>query len=84
MKRALEAALVLAALALGAFFVRQAAVGREAGRAAGGDPALRAGPDGAPYAEKPRTGVEILPMLKLTRPPKPSRRAAAVPPPSVP
>jgi hypothetical protein len=84
MKRALEAALVLAVLALGAFFLRQAAVRRGAGEAAGGNPALRAGSDGAPYAEKPKTGVELLPMLQLTRPAKPSRRPAAVPSPAAP
>lgn len=86
MKRALEAALVVAALALGAFVVRQALARRgEAGRA-GLNPALRAGPDvetpGQPYAQSPSRAAQGLPMLKLSKPPKSSRLSVAVPPPS--
>ena len=86
MKKALEAAVVLAVLALGAFVVRSAIARRDAASRPAGDPALRAGPDtaapGAPYEAKPAGGVDSLPMLKLTRPPKPNRRPAAVPPPA--
>lgn len=86
MKKALEAALLLAVLALGAYLVRQALVRRElAARAAAPNPALAPGPDvatpGAPYVQQ-RRGVEGLPMVKLSKPPKATRRAAAVPPPA--
>ena len=86
MKRALEAVLLLAALALGAYLVRQAVARREiALHPSPMNPALAPGPDvatpGAPYLEQKR-GVDGLPMIKLSKPPKATRRSIAVPPPS--
>ena len=88
MKRALEAAVVVAVLALGAFVVRQAIARRDASSGPSGNPALQPGPDvarpGDAYAPRPSGAAQILPMLKLTRPPKPDRRPAVVPPPAAP
>lgn len=86
MKKALEAAVVVAVLALGAFVVRQAIARRDAASPRTRNPALRPGPDvdrpGDAYDPRPSGAPQVLPMLKLTRPPKPDRRPAAVPPPS--
>ncbi|HXS99215.1 MAG TPA: hypothetical protein VN915_00905 [Elusimicrobiota bacterium] len=86
MKKALEAAVVVAVLALGAFVVRQAFARRDAAARPMIDPALGAGPDvdrpGQPYAPEPSGAARSLPMIKLSRPPKTTRRPAAVPPPS--
>jgi hypothetical protein len=89
MKKALEAALVLAALTLGAYVVRQAVARRDAvARPSGGNPALRPGPDvakpGEPYVQNPSGAAQGLPMLKLSKPPKAAHRPAAVPPPASP
>ncbi|HEX4048606.1 MAG TPA: hypothetical protein VH309_12255 [Elusimicrobiota bacterium] len=86
MKRALEAALVLAALAMGAYVVRQGLVRRAlAEHPPVLDPALAPGADVAssdPSAPPPpRGGVTGLPMVKLFRPPKRVRLEVAVPPP---
>jgi hypothetical protein len=86
MKRALEAVLVLAALALGAYVVRQGLARRELAahprvmNPASGPGADSENPD-APSASLPG-GVRGLPMVKLSRPAKPSRRDAVVPPPA--
>lgn len=86
MKKALEAVVVVAVLALGAFVLRSAIARRDAAaRPAGENPANRPGPDaapGAPYDPAPSGAAQRLPMLKLTHPPKPDRRPAAVPPPA--
>ena len=85
MKRTLEAALVLAALALGAYVVRQSLSRRAlAAHPPVFDPASAPGadvedPDAAPSTSA--RGVTGLPMIKLSRPAKPSRHAASVPPP---
>jgi len=86
MKRTLEAVLVLAALALGAYVVRQALSRRElAAHPPVMNPASAPGPDVEnPDALPSPRGVTGLPKIKLSRPPKPSRRAAAVPPPAAP
>ena len=88
MKRALEAVLLLAGLALGAYLVRHAVARREiALHPSSMNPALAPGPDvatpGAPYLEQKR-GVEGVPMIKLSKPPKATRRPIAVPPPAAP
>ena len=85
MKKTLEAVLVVAALALGAYVVRRALARRElAAHPFVGNPASAPGADvedpGAAPARAPRS-VAGLPMIKLSRPAKTSRRAAAVPPP---
>jgi hypothetical protein len=86
MKKALEAAVVAAVLALGVFVARSVIARREAAeRPPAGDPSLHAGPDaapGAPYDPAPSRAAQRLPMLKLNRPPKADRRPAAVPPPT--
>ena len=89
MKKTLEAVLVVAALALGAFVVRQALARRElAEHPPVMNPASAPGPDvenpDAEPAPLPKRGVQGLPMVKLSRPAKPSRRTAAVPPPLAP
>jgi hypothetical protein len=84
-KRALEAVLVVAVLALGGYVVHKALVRRElALHPPVANPAAGPGED----SEKPavpeteqRRGVVVLPMVKLSKPPKTTRRAAAVPPP---
>jgi len=86
MKRTLEAVLVLAALALGAYVVRTALARRElAAHPPVMNPASGPGEDaaqpGVPEA-RARRGVQGLPMVKMSRPPKPDRRPAVVPPPS--
>jgi hypothetical protein len=86
MKKTLEAVLVVAALALGAFVVRKALARREsAAHPVFMNPASAPGadsedPDAQPRPLPPR-GVQGLPMVKLTHPAKPSRRTTAVPPP---
>jgi hypothetical protein len=87
MKRTLEAVLLLAALALGAYVVRQGLERRAlASHPPAMNPASMPGPDaeapGAPV--RPAGGVRGLPMVKLSRPAKPDRRAPAVPPPPAP
>lgn len=83
MKKALETVLVLAALAIGVYVLRQwrqRTVERPRP-----NPALRPGTDvepGAPAPSGPASrGVTALPMIKLSSPPKATRRSAAVPPP---
>ena len=80
--------LVVAALALGAYVVRGALARRELAahprvvNPASAPSADVENPD-APSSRAP-SGVAGLPMIKLSRPAKPSRHAAAVPPPAVP
>ena len=88
MKKTLEAVLVLAALALGAYVIRTArARGELAAHPRVVNPASAPGPDvenpDASPAPAPR-GVGALPMVKLSRPAKPARHSAAVPPPASP
>lgn len=86
MKKALEAGVVVAVLALGVFLARQVIARRGEPARPAGDPALRAGPDvadpGRPYEPAPSGAAQILPMIKLSRPPKSTRLPAAVPPPA--
>lgn len=88
MKRALEAVLVAAALASGAFVFHQWRARRDlAAKAAVVNPGAFPGSDreGLPVAVLggPHAGsVTSLPMLKLSSPPKPPRRGGAVPPPA--
>ena len=88
MKKMLEAALVLATLALGVYVVRQAVARRDAADHPAGNPALRAGPDvakpGEPYVQNPSRAAQGLPMIKLSRPPKQTHRSVAVPSPESP
>jgi hypothetical protein len=86
MKRTLEAVLVVAVLALGAYVVHTALARRElAAHPRILNPAAAPGADvekaDARAEERPH-GVQGLPMVKLSRPAKTSRRAAAVPPPT--
>lgn len=86
MKKTLEAVIVVAALALGAFVFRQWRVRREPA-ARPSNPGSVPGTDqeGPPAAVLggPRPGaVTSLPMMKLSSPPRPPRRAAAVPAPA--
>ena len=89
MKRLLEAALVAVVLGLGFYVIRawrarrELAVRPPAVRPLGPGPDLENPDDRAPRA-RPRRGVVELPMVKLTRPPKPSRAGVDVPPPAVP
>jgi hypothetical protein len=87
-KKSLEAVLVLAALALGAYVVRQALSRRElAAHPPVANPASAPGADVEDPGAQPvpaRRGVAGLPMIKLSRPAKPIRHADAVPPPSAP
>jgi hypothetical protein len=83
MKRALEAVLVLATLALGVFVVHQALARRDLA-ARRPNPALAPAADAEDPGYSPSTppgGVQGLPMVKLTHPAKPARRETAVPPP---
>lgn len=89
MKKVLEAALVVVTLGMG-FYVFQAWRARreEAARPPSNLPTgpgvdLENPDDPAPRA-RPRRGVVELPMVKLSRPPKPQREGAAVPPPPAP
>jgi hypothetical protein len=86
MKKALEAVLVVAALALGACVVRMALERRAlAEHPVYMNPALAPGADaenpGAKPGPLPPRGARTLPAVKLSRPPKPARRTTAVPPP---
>lgn len=87
MKKALEAALLFAALLLGAFVVRKSVARWQLSQTPPRmNPALRAGPDvanpGDPYVQRAPGSVDALPMIKLTKPPKATHRPVAVPPPS--
>jgi hypothetical protein len=80
MKKALEVVVVLAVLAMGAYVARRVLAGRElAAHPPHADPASATGSDGE--SSSATRGVAGLPMIKLSRPAKPARRAAAVPPP---
>ena len=90
MKKTLEVVVVVAALVLGAFILRQWRARLELSEhPPASSPAARPGTD----AEGPLTGatgarraggVAALPMIKLSSPPRSSRRAAAVPAPAKP
>jgi hypothetical protein len=87
MKKALEAAVLVAALLLGAFVVRRSVARWELSRNPPQmNPALRPGPDvanpGDPYVQRPQGSVDGLPMVKLSKPPKSIHRPVAVPPPA--
>jgi hypothetical protein len=86
-KKALEAAVVAAALAI-AFYVlhawharRELSARPRAAAPMGPGPDLE-NPDAPAPRERPKRGVVELPMVKLSRPPKPVREGAPVPPPS--
>ena len=87
MKRTLEAVLVVAALALGGYVVRLALARRDlAAHPPVANPASRPGADAEDPGARveplpPARGVQGLPMVKLSRPAKTSRRASSVPPP---
>jgi hypothetical protein len=85
MKKALEAALVLACLGLGAYVLRTALARRAAAARLVADPASGPGIDAedpsAPPPGAQRRGVTSMPGVRLTRPPKPSHRAIVPPPP---
>jgi hypothetical protein len=85
MKKMLEAVLVLAALALGVYVVRAGLERRElAAHPPVVNPASAPGADvenpDAPSVREPHS-ISTLPAVKLSRPAKPVRRAAVVPPP---
>ncbi len=87
MKKVLEAALLAATLGIGFFVFHSWRARRELASRPPSNLPLGPGPDlenpDAPApAGRPRRGVVELPMLKLTRPPKPSRAGAEVPPPA--
>ena len=87
MKKTLEAALVLAALALGVYVARHALARREPGppaRPAAGPGADVESSDARPAGASGGRGVESLPMLRLSRPPAKPARAVSVPPPTPP
>jgi hypothetical protein len=88
MKKALEALLVVAALGLGAFVLRQWSVRRDlagrppvsnAGAAPGTDVEKIGGP--APSSRNVPGSVVRLPMVRLTTAPRSQKRTGAVPPP---
>jgi len=84
-KRALEALVVLAVLAMGAYVARRVLAGRElAAHPPHANPDSAPGSDGESSAAPQPRGVAGLPMIKLSRPAKPVRRDAAVPPPVAP
>ena len=88
MKKTLEAVLIVAALAIGVFLLRLWRVQADlAAHRPVASPSARPGTDreGSPQAAggAPHAGsVSALPMIKLTRTPKPLHRASAVPAPA--
>lgn len=88
MKRALEAVVVVAAVALAVFVAREWRFRREsAARTQVADPSLRPGTDAEPGAAAPKpghpSGVVGLPMVKLRTPPRAAPRKVRIPlPPS--
>ncbi|MFI5361701.1 MAG: hypothetical protein ACHQ49_07005 [Elusimicrobiota bacterium] len=84
MKKALEAAIVVAVLVLGGYVVRQVLARRDLAL----HPPSRAGmpaedaeiPGDSPGPQK--RGVDSVPMIKVTRSPRAPKHRAVVPPPS--